>query len=102
VLTLPVRDTRLEGKIDLNANMLHITRPYASNPPSQAILTVTRDLAESAQTMSWAMSQRGGNQAGNGGGGGGQGGRGARNGNSGGRNRKQEDESAQAIEAKSA
>ena len=69
IVTL-IRDTRLEGKIDLNAvrllslrffltstrqahspfssfatqNMLHITRPYASQPPSQSILTTTRDL----------------------------------------------------------
>ncbi|CED85186.1 eukaryotic translation initiation factor 3 subunit 6 [Phaffia rhodozyma] len=53
-----IRDTRLEGKIDLNANMLHITRPF--NPPSQAILAITRDLAESAQTMNWAMTQKSG------------------------------------------
>lgn len=48
-----IRDTRLEGKIDLNANMLHITRPF--NPPSQSILAITRDIAESANTMNWAM-----------------------------------------------
>jgi translation initiation factor 3 subunit E len=94
-----IRDTRLEGKIDLNANMLHITRPF--NPPSQAILAITRDIAESANTMNWAMQSSAGT-GGNGGGQGGGGGKGGRGGAQGGRGGRKEGEQQQqqAVEAK--
>lgn len=75
--------------------MLHITRPF--NPPSQSILAITRDIAESAQTMNWAMQSSAGN-----GGNGQQGGKGGRGGASGGNRggRKEGEQQQPAIEAK--
>lgn len=81
--------------------MLHITRPF--NPPSQSILAITRDIAESAQTMNWAMQSSAGNGGGQSGGqsGGAKGGN--RGGAQGGGNRggrKEGEQQQQAVEAK--